>query len=241
MENTNLNGKTVIVTGANRGLGKAITHNLAKMGAFVYMVCRDPVMGKEVEKEFLEDNLNVKLKITDLEKIEDIGNLYNEIASEKDYIDILINNAGVNLEEPDTRIDNLDMNILQRTMDINFRGLLYTCQKFLNLLIKAPEARIINFSSGLGQLTVPRMGYYPAYSISKTAVNALTKNLAFELKDTNVSVFSVDPGWVKTRLGGPEAPLEIKEGIDTTIFLSTERIANLQSGEFYKERKILGW
>ncbi|MBY9006725.1 MAG: SDR family NAD(P)-dependent oxidoreductase [Candidatus Lokiarchaeota archaeon] len=241
MENKNLKGKTIIVTGANRGLGKAMTYAFAKMDAFVYMICRDPIMGKQVEKEFIDQGLNVGLKIADLEKIEDIGNVYNEIAAEKEYVDVLINNAGVNLEEPETRIENLDLNILKRTMDINFRGLLYTCQKFLYLLKNAPEARIINFSSGLGQLTVPRMGYYPGYSISKTTVNALTKNLAYELKDTNVKVFSMDPGWIKTRLGGPEAPLEIEEGIDTTIYLVTEPAENLETGEFYKERKILGW
>ena len=115
------------------------------------------------------------------------------------------------------------------------------CQKFLPLLTKAPKARIINFSSGLGQLTVPRMGYYPVYSISKTSVNAITKNLAFELEETNVKVFSVDPGWIRTRLGGSEAPLSIEEGIDTAIYLATEPINKLQTGEFYQERKILGW
>ncbi|UCG01354.1 MAG: SDR family NAD(P)-dependent oxidoreductase [Candidatus Heimdallarchaeota archaeon] len=85
------------------------------------------------------------------------------------------------------------------------------------------------------------MGYYPAYSISKTAVNAITKNLANELKDTSVMVFSMDPGWVKTNLRGPDAPLSIEEGIETPIFLATEPASNLKSGEFYKEKKILGW
>ncbi len=237
----NLKGKTIIITGANRGLGKAMTHKLAKSGAFVYMVCRDPETGSDVEQKFRDEGLNISLKIADLENIQDIDNLFNEIKEEKDYVDILINNAGVNLEDPDTRIENLDLNILERTMNINFRGVIYTCQKFLPLLKKSPEARIINFSSGLGQLTVPRMGYYPGYSISKTAVNAITKNLANELIDTNIMVFSVDPGWVKTRLGGPEAPLEIEEGIDTAIYLATESVEKLQTGEFYKERQVLGW
>ena len=236
-----LEGKNIIVTGANRGLGKAMTNLFAKMGAFVYMVCRDPESGKQVEQQFKDKGLSVKLKIADLEKIEDIDNLFDEIVQEKEYIDVLINNAGVNLENPETRIENIELNILESTMNINFRGLLFMCQKFLYLLKKAPEARIINYSSGLGQLTVPRMGFYPAYSISKTAVNAITKNLANELEGTNVMVFSVDPGWIKTRLGGPEAPLEIEEGIDTTIFLVTEPAEKLQTGEFYKERKVLGW
>ncbi|MHA2246238.1 MAG: SDR family NAD(P)-dependent oxidoreductase [Candidatus Hodarchaeales archaeon] len=236
-----MSGKIVIITGANRGLGKAMTRILADMEATVYMVCRNDEGGSKAEKEFKEKNLDVILKIANLEKVEDIDNLFQEVIEEQDHIDVLINNGGVNLEKAATRIDNLPLEILERTMSINFRGTLLMCQKFIPLLKKSKSGRIINFSSGLGQLTVDRMGYYPAYSISKTAVNAITKNLANELKETNIMVFSVDPGWVKTDLGGPNAPLSIEEGIVTPIYLATESATNLKTGEFYKEKKILGW
>lgn len=236
-----MNKKIVVITGANKGMGKAMTQKLAEMGATVYMVCRNEESGSKVEKEFKDNNLSALLKIVDLEKVEDIDTLVQEVTSEQDHIDVLINNGAVNLEKTETRIENLPLETLERTMNINFRGTLKMCQKFIPLLKKSKSGRIINFSSGLGQLTVDRMGYYPAYSISKTAVNAITKNLAHELKDANIMVFSVDPGWVKTNLGGPNAPLSIEEGIVTPIYLATESASNLQTGEFYKEKRILGW
>lgn len=236
-----LNGKIVIITGANKGMGYAMTRKLAQRGATVYMICRSKEAGLKAERKLKKQNLDVRLKVTDLENDDDIINLEREISSEQDHIDILVNNGAVNLEKPDTRVENLPLEILKRTMDINFRGTFLMCQKFIPLLKKSKSGRIINFSSGLGQLTVPRMGFYPAYSISKTAVNALTKNLAHELSETNILVFSVDPGWIKTDLGGPNAPLSINEGIDTPIYLATELANKLQTGEFYKEKKILGW
>jgi NAD(P)-dependent dehydrogenase (short-subunit alcohol dehydrogenase family) len=236
-----LNGKIVIITGANKGMGYAMTRKLAQRGATVYMICRSKGTGLKAERKLKKQNLDVRLKVTDLENVDDIINLEREISSEQDQIDVLVNNGAVNLEKTDTRVENLSLEILKRTMVINFRGTFLMCQKFIPLLKKSKSGRIINFSSGLGQLTVPRMGFYPAYSISKTAVNALTKNLAHELSETNVLVFSVDPGWVKTDLGGPNAPLSINEGIDTPIYLATELANKLQTGEFYKVKKILGW
>jgi len=236
-----MQGKKVIITGANRGLGKAMVAQLGRLGATVYMVCRDENRGKESCEELKGQGLDVKLKIADIGKLEDIMQIAKEITQETEVIDVLINNAGINIDKSDTRISNITPETLDQTMDVNIRGPLFMCQQFLPLLEKAESGRIINFSSGLGQLTVPRMGYFPAYSISKTAINGLTKNLAHEVKDTNILVFSVDPGWVRTDLGGPQAPLSIEEGIQTPVFLATEPAENLHSGEFYKEKKVLGW
>lgn len=233
--------KIILITGANKGLGRAMSQKFAEMGATVYMVCRNRERGEQAEKEFKMKNLDVILKLADMEKTETIERLTKEISSEQDRIDVLINNAGVNIDKSDTRIENIPLELLEKTMNINFRGSLLMCQKFIPLLKKSKSGRIINFSSGLGQLTVPRMGFYPAYSISKTAVNAITKNLAHELQATNIMVFSVDPGWVRTDLGGPAAPLSIEEGIETPVYLATEPARNLISGEFYKEKEILGW
>ncbi|MFW9992423.1 MAG: SDR family NAD(P)-dependent oxidoreductase [Candidatus Odinarchaeota archaeon] len=236
-----MKGKIVVITGANKGMGKAMSEMLAGMGATVYMVCRNEKRGTKTLAELKRKNLGVILKLADLEKPADIENLAKEISEEQDRVDVLINSGAVNLEKAYTRVENVPLEILERTMAINFRGYFLMCQKFIPLLRKSESGRIINFSSGLGQLTVDRMDYYPVYSISKTAVNALTKNLANELRKTNIMVFSVDPGWVKTDLGGPQAPLSISEGIDTPVFLAAEPAQNLKTGEFYKERNILGW
>ncbi len=239
----NLSGKIAVITGANKGMGKAMSERLSEMGSIVYMVCRDERRGKNTVNQLKQKNTNLKLllKIADMGKIADIEKIAEEISEEREHIDYLINNAAVNLERPNTRIENLSIEVFEETMNVNVRGPLLLCQKLIPLLKKSEDARIINFSSGLGQLTVPRMGYYPAYSISKTTINAITKNLANELKNTSIMVFSVDPGWIRTDLGGPGAMLEIDEGIETPIFLVTEFKEKLKNGEFYKEKKILGW
>jgi len=233
--------KIILITGSNRGLGFGMSEKLAKMGATVVMVARNKNAGEASFKKLKEQNLNVILKLADVENITDIENLYKSVSSEFDHIDVLINNAGINPEPPITTIETLDLKIFEKIMNVNLRGTIVMCKYFIPLLKKSASGRIINFSSGLGQLTPDRMGPYPSYSISKTAVNAVTKILADELKNTNILVFSVDPGWVKTDLGGPAAPLSIEQGIDTPVWLATEKPEKLKSGYFYKERKIIDW
>lgn len=233
--------KIALITGASRGLGFAMSEKLAELGVKVIMVCRNKDSGKIAFSRLKEKNLDVILKIADIESIDDIKNLHKEISSEFSYLDILINNAGVNLENENITIESIDINTFQKVMDINLRGTILMCKYFIPLLKKSSSGRIINFSSGLGQLSFPRTGPYPSYSISKTAVNAVTKILADELKNTKIMVFSVDPGWVKTDMGGPAAPLSIEEGIDTPVWLATAPENELKSGYFYKERKIIEW
>ncbi len=233
--------KIALITGATRGLGFAMTEKLATLGFKVIMACREERTGKISYQKLKNKNLDVIFEVCDVEKISDIDNLYNSISKKFDHLDVLINNAGINIEPPSTKIENIDLKLFEKIMNVNLRGSLYMCSKFIPLLKKSKDARIINFASGLAQLSVPRMGPYPSYSISKTAVNQLTWFLAEELKSTSVKVFSVDPGWVKTDMGGPDAMLEIEDGIDTPVWLATEDASKLKSGFFYKERKILGW
>lgn len=236
-----MKNKIVLITGANRGLGLGMTEKLAKMGATVIMVCRNKDAGEAIFKKLKEQNLKIILKQADVENINDIENLYKSVSSEFDHLDVLINNAGINIESPATTIETLDLKIFEKIINVNLRGTIVMCKYFIPLLKKSSAGRIINFSSGLGQLTPDRMGPYPSYSISKTAVNAVTKILADELKNTNILVFSVDPGWVRTDMGGTAAPLSIEQGIDTPVWLATAKPEELKSGYFYKERKIIDW
>jgi NAD(P)-dependent dehydrogenase (short-subunit alcohol dehydrogenase family) len=233
--------KISLITGATRGLGFAMSEKLASSGFTVIMACREEKTGKISYEKLKSKGLNVIFEVCDVEKLSDIDNLYNSVSKKFDHLDVLINNAGVNLEPATTKIENIDMKLFEKIININLRGTLYMCSKFIPMLKKSKDARIINFASGLAHLTVPRMGPYPSYSISKTAINQLTWFLAEELKNTTVKVFSVDPGWVKTDMGGPDAMLEIKDGIDTPVWLATEDASKLKSGFFYKERKIIGW
>ncbi|MBP7791786.1 MAG: SDR family NAD(P)-dependent oxidoreductase [Candidatus Goldbacteria bacterium] len=233
--------KIALITGATRGLGFAMSEKLAVLGFKVIMACREEKTGKSSHKKLKDKGLNVFLEICDVEKISDIDKISGSVSKKFDHLDVLINNAGINIEPASVKIENIDLKIFEKIMNVNLRGSLYVCSKFIPMLKKSMDARIINFSSGLGQLSLPRTGPYPSYSISKTAVNQLTWFLADELKDTTVKAFSVDPGWVKTDLGGPDAMLEINEGIDTPVWLATEDASKLKSGFFYKERQIIPW
>ena len=234
-------GKIVVITGANRGLGFAMSEKLASMGALVIMGCRDLKKGQEAANKLISRGLKVKAMQVDVGSTQSIDAFSESLKKDYASIDVLINNAAISDEPGGTVIETIQLEYYRRIMDTNVLGTLWMCRNLQSFLKKSADGRIINFSSGLGQLTVPRMGPCPSYSISKTAVNAITKILADEVKDTNITVFSVDPGWVKTDLGGPDAMLEIPEGIDTPCWLASTNKSELISGEFYKERKILGW
>ena len=236
-----MKGKIVVITGANRGLGLAMSEKIASLGATVIMGCRDLEKGNVAAQKLVAKGLKVQAMTVDVGNTESIDAFSKALASQYNTIDVLINNAAISNEPGGTVIENIELAYYRQIMDTNVLGTLWMCRNLLTLLKKSDDGRIINFSSGLGQLTVPRMGPCPSYSISKTAVNAITKILADEVKDSNIIVCSVDPGWVKTDLGGPNAMLEIPEGIDTSVWLATTDKSNIVTGEFYKERAILGW
>jgi NAD(P)-dependent dehydrogenase (short-subunit alcohol dehydrogenase family) len=233
--------KTALITGATRGLGFAISEQLATKGYKVVMACREKATGGKSVEKLRSKGLDAELLVCDVGNVGSINKAAGTASKKYPVIDILINNAGISGEPMSTTIETIDLKIYQHIMDVNVRGAIWMISKFLPMLKKSKEARIINFSSGLAQLSVPRMGPQITYSISKTAVNQLTWTFADHLKDTNVKIFCVDPGWVKTDMGGPNAMLEISEGIDTPVWLATEDITKLRSGLFYKERKVLPW
>jgi NAD(P)-dependent dehydrogenase (short-subunit alcohol dehydrogenase family) len=238
---TELTGKNIVITGATRGLGFAMSEKLASLGAKVIMACREKKSGEASAANLKQKGLDVVFMQCDVENVTDIGAMAETLLKQLPCIDVLVNNAGISGEPMDTTIDTINLGIFEKIMNVNLRGTLWAISKLMPLLKKSKEARIINFSSGLAQLSVPRMGPQISYSISKTAVNQLTWTFADHLKKTNVKIFCVDPGWVKTDMGGPNAMLEITDGIDTPVWLATEETGKLQSGYFYKERKILPW
>ena len=178
--------KVALITGANRGLGLAMAEKLAEAGITVIMASRDKAKGEEAAKPLKNKGYNEVVMQCDVEKTTDIEKLYKEVSAQFDKIDILMNNAGVNTEGGDIKIENIDIPLFEKIMNINVRGSLVMCSKFIPLIKKSESGRIVNFSSGLGKLTPDRMGPLPSYSISKTAVNMLTKFLAAELKEHKV-------------------------------------------------------
>jgi NAD(P)-dependent dehydrogenase (short-subunit alcohol dehydrogenase family) len=167
-----------------------------------------------------------------------IATAVTTVSQKGDHLDVLINNAGI-LDEDDASIADLPAERLRRMFETNTIGPLRVTQAFLPLLRKSASARIVNVSSGAGQLT--DMGTWaPAYSISKAALNGVTGQFAAALKGEEIAVNAVCPGWVRTDMGGSEAPRSIEEGADGIVWLATEAPQSL-TGQFIKDRKSIPW
>jgi len=230
--------KIAAVTGGNRGLGFQVCRDIAKNGLKVLLTARNSEKGIESEKILQSEGLDVTFFELDVSSAESIDNFVTLVTEEFGRIDVLVNNAAI---IPDARSSGLSVEIqeLQVSLETNVYGIIQLSQKIIPLMIKNNYGRIINLSSGMGQFADMGSGYL-AYRISKTAVNTITKVLANETDSHNIQINSVDPGWVKTEMGGAGASLSVEEGADTIVWLSTQP-DNSPTGMFYKKREIISW
>jgi len=244
MVDVQVKDKIAVVTGANRGIGFEICRQLAKKGVLVVLTSRDEQKGLFACNVLEKMELPVRYHELDVNHAASISRFRSFMLKEFGRCDILINNAGVfldkkGLDEAVPSIFNAKIETLRQTMETNLYGPLLLCQALVPLMKKHNYGRIVNLSSGLGQLS-DMNGGYPAYRISKTALNALTRILSDELKDFNILVNSVCPGWVKTEMGGLNAPRSIEEGADTAIWLSGLPDQGPR-GKFFRDRKEIPW
>ena len=233
--------KKVLITGANRGLGYETARRLKELGLHVILSARDPHKGQSAATTLNVDFL--LMDVSDQNSIANAGKEYQQRFGSS--LDILINNAGI---YPDTEesILNSSVELINQALLTNTTGPMLVTQHFLQFLENAgktnkPEtgAKIINLSSKLGQLST-MSDTAPAYSISKTALNALTRQQSAALAKKNISVNSVSPGWVRTDMGGKNADLTIAEGADSIIWLATEAPITL-NGQFIRNREQIEW
>ncbi|MBT4791018.1 MAG: SDR family oxidoreductase [Halobacteriovoraceae bacterium] len=235
--------KITLVTGANRGLGLEASTQLAMKGHKVYMACRDLEKGEFSVKSLQQKGLNVELIKMDVTKTKDIRNFSSRLKENNEQLDVLINNAGVFLEslgpedQTTASILKVDPVIILKTIETNTIGPLKLIQSLLPLMMDH-GGRIINISSGMGKLD-DMGGLWPGYRMSKTALNALTKIVASEMKDKKISVNSVCPGWVRTDMGGKNAHLSLAQGVETIVWLAT--CDNPPSGKFLRDKKEISW
>jgi len=230
--------KIAAVTGGNRGIGFQICRDIANKDLKVLLTARNSEKGAKSAKILQDEGLDVTFYELDVSSAESIDNFVSRVTKEFSRIDVLVNNAAI---IPDSRSSGLSVEIqeLQVSLETNVYGVIQLSQKIIPLMIKNNYGRIINLSSGMGQFADMGSGYL-AYRISKTAVNAITKVLANETDSYNIQINSVDPGWVKTEMGGAGASSSVEEGADTIVWLST-RPDNSPTGMFYKKREIISW
>jgi NAD(P)-dependent dehydrogenase (short-subunit alcohol dehydrogenase family) len=238
-----MSAAVAVVTGGNRGIGSEIARQLVKLGMQVVLTSRDVAKGEATcEKINAECGAGggrastCKLEVTDAT---DIKALAAHISAQFGRLDVLVNNAGVQIDPKGSRALSSDLQTYRDTFEINVLAPLALIQALLPLLKKNNRGRIVNVSSGLGQLSEMSSGT-PAYRMSKTALNALTRIVAAEVRGTNILVNSMSPGWVKSDMGGPYATRTLEQGADTAVWLATLPDGG-PSGGFYYDRAAIAW
>jgi NAD(P)-dependent dehydrogenase (short-subunit alcohol dehydrogenase family) len=235
----NAQQRVALVTGANRGLGLETSRQLLTRGLTVVMAGRD-VAALEHARSRLEKSLQaravpVPMDVTDPESVQAAHRLVNDRAGS---VDVLVNNAAVLLFESENVL-SIPRDGYRDTFDTNVFGVIDVCRTFVPDMVRRRYGRVVNVSSGAGQLA--RMSTYaPAYSISKTALNAFTRVLAGTYRHAGVLVNAVDPGWVRTDMGGPSAPRSPEQGADTIVWLATLPDSG-PTGGFFRDRKGIEW
>lgn len=230
--------KVVLITGSNKGIGFETARELLKRGFLVILTSRDEARGLEAVKKLENEGLKPdyhQLEVSDTNSVEKVFSYVNE---KYGRLDVLINNAGIYKDQPQNAFE-FDINIIKEVMETNFYGALNVTQKFYPLMKKNNYGRIVNVSSGMGQLN-DMGGGSTAYRVSKTALNALTKIMSNEVSGTNILVNSVCPGWVKTDMGGSSAPRSLEKGAETIVWLA-ELPDNGSSGKFFRDKTEIAW
>jgi NAD(P)-dependent dehydrogenase (short-subunit alcohol dehydrogenase family) len=224
MSNTS---KTALVTGATRGIGFETVRQLAQAGVHTLLAGRDRAKAVEAALKLQAEGLPVEAIVLDVTDTASIAAAADEVAKKYGRLDILVNNAGILRDEQGRKISEQTLQAWRETFDTNLFGLIAVTQSFLPLLHKSPGGRIVNVSSLLGSMTLhsdPSSPIYdfkiPAYNVSKSAVNAWTVQLAYELKDSKVKVNTIHPGYVKTDMNAGGGEIEVPDGARTSVALA---------------------
>lgn len=229
--------KNILITGANRGIGYEIARQLGKKGFNIIISGRNEIALTEALNKLIGESSSVEMILMDVSKDDSIKKAVEVIAERNIRIDVLINNAGISLKE-DRSLSEQNFEILKTTINTNCYGPFRVIQSFLPLMNK--PGKIINISSSGGSMSNPVGGWSPAYCVSKTLLNALTRHFAFELSEKGISVNAVTPGWVKTDLGGKSAPRSIETGAETPVWLALE-VPQKITGKFFRDKSEIEW
>ena len=229
--------KTALVTGANKGIGHEVARQLARKGFHVFMGARNRDAGRKAVDQITKKGGKATFLEIDVADNASVTAAVREFAKAADQLDVLVNNAGIMVDGDDAILEVSD-ELVRKTLETNTLGALRVTRAFASLLAKSKAPRVINVSSGGGQLTGGADGWAPAYCISKTALNGVTSQLATALP--KFAINSVCPGWVRTDMGGRNATRSAEEGADTIVWLASDAPQNL-TGKFLRDRKEIPW
>lgn len=228
--------RVVLVTGANRGLGFAISRALAELGHGVLLGSRDPAAGDEATASLRGDGLDVTPVHLDLEDAGTIDRVFVDLRRSGRAVDVLVNNAGVLHEKP---LLELTEEEISESIAVHVTGPMRLIRLAVPDMLKRKYGRIVNLSSGWGSFA-EGMGGPGFYGVTKAALNALTVRFAEELPSDAIKVNAMCPGWVRTRMGGPGAPRTPKAAAGTAVWLATLP-EDGPSGGFFRDRKPIPW
>jgi NAD(P)-dependent dehydrogenase (short-subunit alcohol dehydrogenase family) len=241
------NKKVALITGANKGIGFEISRQLASNGITVVAGARSEERGHTACRRLRDVGMDVHFQRIN---VTDEGSIYSAIAKIREkfsHLDILVNNAGVMIDDQEKTIMDLNRDTLTTTLVTNAFGPFLLCQACIPLMRENNYGRIVNMASTLGSLTdISDPGSLhggvevPAYRISKAFLNAITALFAKVTRGSNILINSACPGWVRTDMGGEQAPLTAAQGADTPVWLATLP-DNGPTGGFFRERQRIPW
>lgn len=230
--------RIAIVTGANRGIGFEICRQLAQRSVSAVLTARNKKNGNEAVDKLKKEGISVsfhQLDVTDEVSVKRFGKYAR---NKLKHVDILINNAAIFPEKSGGPLSS-DVNVVRNILETNLIGAWRLSQEIIPLMKKHKYGRIVNISSGSGQFSSGLHPDHPGYATSKASLNAFTYMLADELRGTNILVNAVCPGWVHTRMGGPDAPRSIKKGAETPVWLAL--LSKGPSGKSFRDKKRIAW
>ncbi len=230
-----------LITGAYRGLGRETCRRLAQAGHLVILTARNAHAGEAAAVELQASGLDVTFRRLDVTRADEVADLAKHIRDTYGRLDVLVNNAGIFPDappgEPASSALQADTATLIKGFETNTLAPFRLCQTMIPLM--QDRGRIVNVSSGMGQLSEMN-GCCPAYRLSKTALNAVTRIFADELQDTDIKINSVCPGWVRTDMGGESAPLSVAEGAEGIVWAATLPDDG-PSGGFFRHGQPIDW
>lgn len=235
--------RVALVSGANRGIGLEIVRQLARGGLTAVIGARNADKGLAAADTLKKkEGLEITVVELDVDDEKSAARAVAEVARLVGRCDVLVNNAAILIDGPggfDASVFDLDLDVARRTFETNVLGPLRLIKAAVPAMREQGYGRIVNMSSGAGQLSDMGSGF-PAYRMSKAALNALTRITAAELRGVNIKVNAVCPGWVRTDMGGPNADRSVERGAETPVWLATLPDDG-PTGGFFRDKKPIPW